>query len=173
MPIVIDQKAILHQDRWTVLREASGPEVLRAAPGRRFIVPLDFHLQYRSPLDDYSGEKGVWLDSHETPEAIAGDLESLAIIALNFPVFRDGRPYSNARELREHYRYRGEVRAIGDVLRDQLFYMARCGFDSFALRHDQDPETCLAAFRDFSTGYQASIDQPVPLFRRRHSQRQA
>ncbi len=173
MPIIIDQKAILRQDRWTLLREASGPEVLRAAPGRSFIVPLDFYLRYRGLLDEYPGEKGVWLDSHETPEAIAGDLANLAIIALNFPVFRDGRSFTNARELREHYRYQGEIRAIGDVLRDQLFYMARCGFDSFALRHDQDPETCLAAFRDFSTGYQASIDEPAPLFRRRHDQRQA
>ncbi len=173
MPIIIDQKAILRQDRWTLLREASGPEVLQAAPGRNFIAPLDFYLQYRSLLDEYPGGKGVWLDSNETPEAIASDLESLAIIALNFPVFRDGRPFSNARELREHYRYGGEIRAIGDVLRDQLFYMARCGFDSFALRHDQNPEDCLAAFRDFSTGYQASIDEPMPLFRRRHDQRQA
>ncbi len=171
MPIIIDQKGILRQDRWTVLHEASGPEVLQAAPGRSFIVPLDFYLRYRGLLDEYPGEKGAWLDSHETPEAIAGDLANLAIIALNFPVFRDGRSFTNARELREHYRYQGEIRAIGDVLRDQLFYMARCGFDSFALRHDQDPETCLAAFRDFSTGYQASIDEPLPLFRRRHDQR--
>lgn len=173
MPIIIDQKAILRQDRWTVLHEASGAEVLQAAPGRSFIVPLDFYLQFRGLLDEYPGKQGIWLDSHETPEAIAGDLASLAIIALNFPVFRDGRSFTNARELREHYRYQGEIRAIGDVLRDQLFYMARCGFDSFALRHDQDPETCLAAFRDFSTGYQASIDEPLPLFRRRHDQRQA
>lgn len=173
MPIIIDQKAILRQDRWTVLHEASGPEVLQAAPGRSFIVPLDFYLQFRGLLDEYPGKQGVWLDSHETPEAIAGDLASLTIIALNFPVFRDGRSFTNARELCEHYRYQGEIRAIGDVLRDQLFYMARCGFDSFALRHDQDPETCLAAFRDFSTGYQASIDEPLPLFRRRHDQRQA
>ena len=98
---------------------------------------------------------------------IGDNLNQLALVALNFPVFSDGRSYTNARELREHLHYTGEIRAIGDVLRDQLFYMARCGFDAFSLRHDQDPDDCLLAFGDFSTGYQATITEPDPLFRRR------
>lgn len=167
MPTVIKDGAILSRDRWTVLREATGPEVLQAVPGRSFIVPLEFWLNFRAQLEEYPGEKGVWLDSHQTPEPVAADLAEFAVIALNFPVFADGRSYSNARELRERYRFEGEIRAIGDVMRDQLYYMSRCGFNSFALRHDQDPETCLRAFTDFSTGYQSSIDEPLPLFRRR------
>ena len=173
MPKVIKQGILLKHDHWTLLREATGPGVLQAAPGRSFIVPLEFRMQYRALLDDYPGEHGVWLDSHETPAAIADELDRISVIALNFPVFTDGRSYSNARELREHYRYTGEIRAIGEVLRDQLFYMSRCGFDSFALRQDQDPEACLSALGDFSGAYQASIDQPMPLFRRRPGSRHA
>ena len=167
MPTIIRDGAILPRDHWTVLREATGPEVLEAVPGRSFIVPLEFWSAYRARLEEYSGETGVWLDSDQTAEAIADSLADFSIIALNFPIFADGRSYSNARELRERYRYSGEIRAIGDVLRDQLFYMSRCGFNSFVLRHDQDPDACLAALRDFSTGYQASVSEPLPLFRRR------
>ena len=167
MPTVIKDGEILARDRWTVLREATGPDVLQAVPGRSFIVPLQFWLNFRAQLEEYPGERGVWLDSHQTPEPVAADLAGFSIIALNFPVFADGRSYSNARELREHYGYAGEIRAIGDVMRDQLYYMSRCGFNSFALRHDQDPEICLRAFEDFSTGYQSSVSEPLPLFRRR------
>ena len=167
MPAIIKDGAILTRDRWTLLREATGPEVLQAAPGRSFIVPLDFWLSYRAQVEEYCGETGIWLDSHQTLEPIADALAKFAVIALNFPVFADGRSYSNARELRQHYRYQGEIRAIGDVMRDQLYYMSRCGFNSFALRHDQNPELCLQAFGDFSTGYQSSVNEPLPLFRRR------
>ena len=167
MKKLIKNGALAPHDPWTVLREASGPEVLQAAPGRSFIVPLVFWRNYRDLLAEYPGGSGVWLDSHETPEAIAGELADIPIIALHFPEFRDGRAFTNARELREHYGFGGELRAIGDVLRDQIFYMSRCGFDSFALRHDQDPEDCLRALGDFSNRYQASIDEPLPLFRRR------
>ena len=86
---------------------------------------------------------------------------------MNFPKFTDGRGYTTARLLRERYAYRGEIRAIGDVLRDQLFSYQRVGFDAFALRADKDPVDALKAFEEFSEVYQASTDQPLPLFRRR------
>jgi uncharacterized protein (DUF934 family) len=86
---------------------------------------------------------------------------------VSFPKFTDGRGFSTARLLRERYRYRGELRAVGDVLRDQLLFLARCGFDAFALRADQDPDAALAAFEDFTEAYQGGTDQPLPLFRRR------
>ena len=108
----------------------------------------------------------VWLNSDEGVGDLGEGLHGLPLVALNFPVFSDGRAYSKARELRE-IGYKGEVRAIGDVLRDQLFYMSRCGFNAFQLRHDQDPEDCLAAFEDFQTTYTATVTEPVPLFRRR------
>lgn len=81
--------------------------------------------------------------------------------------FTDGRNYSNARLLRDRYGYKGELRAIGDVLRDQLFYLHRCGFDAYALRADKDPYEALESLKDFSVTYQAATDEPLPLFRRR------
>jgi len=155
------------QDRWTILKEATGPEVLSAVPGKNFIVPLKFWQLYADALEDYSGEIAIWLDSDEDVNQIGEKLQQLPLIALNFPVFSDGRSYTNARELREHLHYAGEVRAVGDVLRDQLYYMSRCGFDAFSLRPDQDLEACLQAFDDFTTTYQATIAEPTPLFRRR------
>lgn len=90
-----------------------------------------------------------------------------SVIALNFPAFTDGRHCSSAYLLRNRYGYKGELRAIGDVLRDQLFSYQRVGFDAFALRADKDPVDALKAFEEFSEVYQASTDQPLPLFRRR------
>ena len=81
--------------------------------------------------------------------------------------FVDGRGYTLARLLRERHGYRGELRAIGDVLRDQLYYLSRCGFDAFAMRADQVPQQALSAFDEFSEAYQASVERPEPLFRRR------
>ncbi|HEY6240935.1 MAG TPA: DUF934 domain-containing protein, partial [Burkholderiales bacterium] len=89
------------------------------------------------------------------------------LIAVNFPKFGDGRGYSIARLLRERYGFRGELRAIGDVLHDHLFFMEQCGFDAFALREDQDAQEALSVFGTFSDAYQTSVQRPVPLFRRR------
>lgn len=166
MPTLI-KDGVVTPDEWTLLKEATGPEVLQVVPGKNFIVPLSFWRDYQAEMQDYGGRFAVWLDSYENVNAIGPGLHDLPLVALNFPVFSDGRSYTNARELREKLGFQGEVRAIGDVLRDQLFYMARCGFNAFHLRYDQDVEACLAAFNDFHTGYQASISDPLPLFRRR------
>jgi uncharacterized protein (DUF934 family) len=109
----------------------------------------------------------VWLDANEGPEAIAGEVERFAVIAVNFPKFGDGRGYSIARLLRERCSFKGELRAIGDVLHDHLYFMEQCGFDAFALRDDQDAQEALSVFGTFSDGYQTSALRPTPLFRRR------
>ena len=93
--------------------------------------------------------------------------DRLALIAVDFPKFSDGRGYSIARLLRERYGFEGELRAIGDVLRDQLYYLRQCGFNAFAVRADRDVEAALRGLADFSDGYQASVATPLPLFRRR------
>ena len=94
-------------------------------------------------------------------------MQRFPLIAVNFPKFGDGRGYSIARLLRERYGFKGELRAIGDVLHDHLFFMSQCGFDAFALREDQDAQEALSVFGTFSDGYQTSALRPVPLFRRR------
>lgn len=132
------------------------------------IVPLALWREHAHALKVRDGGLGVWLDSDEEVEEIADDLDNFKIIALNFPSFTDGRHYSSARLLRERYGYQDEIRAIGDVLRDQLFFMQRCGFDAFAIRPDRDPHDALQGLQDFSVCYQAAADQP-PLFRRRQA----
>ena len=132
-----------------------------------YIVPLQLWREHAHALKARDGGLGVWLDSDEEAEEIGEDVGHFQVIALNFPAFTDGRNYSNARLLRDRYKFTGELRAIGDVLRDQLFYMARCGFDAFAVRADKDPEDALQSLKDFSVTYQAATDEPLPLFRRR------
>ena len=166
MQKLINKEAVI-DNFWTVMKASTGLEILQAVPGKNFIVPLHFWKLYREELNTYEGSIAVWIDSDEKPAQISDDLHSLNLIALNFPVFSDGRSYTNARELRQKYGYEGEIRAIGEVLRDQLYYMAQCGFDSFEIRHDQEADCCLDAFKDFKTGYQSTIAEPTPLFRRR------
>ena len=114
-----------------------------------------------------AGKLGLWLESDEDPVLIADSLEAFSVIAVHFPQFTDGRGYSTARLLRERYGWKGELRAIGDIQRDQLYYLARCGFDSFLLNDGIDAQEALSAFNDFSEAYQTSVERPVPLFRRR------
>ena len=110
-------------------------------------------------------EKVVRVEPADDPAAIA--LEGVTRIEVSFPKFGDGRGYSIARLLRERYGYRGELRAVGHITRDLLFFLESCGFDAFELREGEDPHAALAAFDDFSESYQASVARPQPLFRRR------
>ena len=149
-----------------VLAEGEAPEnvALGDAP---LLYPLAVWQAQRTVILERAQPVGVWLDSHEGPDAIAVDLQHFAVIAVNFPKFADGRGFSTARLLRERYGYTGELRAIGDVLQDQLYFMKRCGFDAYAVRADKDIEAALAGLNDFSESYQAAVDQPQPLFLRR------
>lgn len=121
----------------------------------------------RDVLDAYPGQVGVRLAPTDELEDVDIDLTGIALVAIEFPKFTDGRGYSLARLLRERLGYRGELRAVGNVLRDQLFYMHRCGFDAFELQPGKSVKDALAAFSEFSVRYQAAADDPRPLFRRR------
>ena len=166
MQTLINRGSVI-QDRWTLVPEATGPEILEVIKGKDLIVPKKFWNLYKADIENYSARITIWLDSDELVEEIRDDLHRFPLIALNFPVFSDGRPYTSARELRQILNFCGEIRAIGDVLRDQIFYMSQCGFDSFLLRYDQDPDSCIRALQDFKTNYQSTILEPNPLFRRR------
>lgn len=163
--LIKDGKA--QPDSWHLLSTDVTVEALSDLGDRDIIVPLAFWLAESAAIKNRQGKSGVWLNSNELPAALAGDIQSIPLIALNFPEFKDGRSFSTARELRQRMGYTGELRAIGDVLRDQLFFMHRCGFNAFLLREDQDIDAALAAFNDFHDAYQPAIDQPLPLFRRR------
>jgi uncharacterized protein (DUF934 family) len=157
-------------DRWLTVGEAGlVPDFPDAGD---LIAPLKLWRLRRDGLLGRGGRSGVWLAAEDDPAALADDLDRLPLVAVHFPKFSDGRGFSTARLLRERYRFTGELRAVGDVLRDQLLFLARCGFDAFALREDQDAAAAAAAFDEFTEAYQGGVDQ-VPLFRRRLGARAA
>ena len=98
---------------------------------------------------------------------LASTLDKAPAVAVDFPAFTDGRGYTIARLLRERYGFTGEIRAVGDVLVDQLDYMRRCGFSTMALRDDQHPEDALRALNAFSVRYQTDVEERQALFEKR------
>jgi len=119
------------------------------------------------PSDAKEAGEVIRLEPQDDPASVAARLPTAARVEVNFPKFGDGRGYSIARLLRERYGYKGELRAVGQVARDNLYFMEQCGFDAFLLRDGEDVQEALTAFNDFTDGYQASVARPVPLFRRR------
>ncbi|MCB1888139.1 MAG: DUF934 domain-containing protein [Rhodocyclaceae bacterium] len=158
-------------DNWQVL-PADATEV----PAGPVIVPLALWQSAAGELAD-RGDLGVWLAPDEDPAELADALPSLAVVAIEFPKFADGRGYSSAALLRSRYGYRGELRAIGEVLRDQFFYLTRCGFDALQPAEgrytDEQLVASLASLGDFSEPYQGAIDRPEPVWRRHQRQQVA
>ena len=121
------------------------------------------------------GDIGVAITGTLDAAELKDDLPALALVAVNFPFIQpkpeggrtfDGRGYSQARALRERYGFKGEIRATGDVFRDAMYYMGRCGVNAFEVKN---PADALNAFKDFSFGYQGAADDPTPIFRRREA----
>lgn len=168
MALIIKDRNVV-TDPWLRLELNADGSAPATPAARDIIVPLAMWREQRPHLLVRPGRLGVWLDSHEEPAAIAEDLKLFGVVAVNFPQLGDGRGFSTARLLRERYGWRGELRAIGDIFRDQLFFLASCGFDAFVLRKGEDPREALAGFGVFSESYQASIERPLPLFRRRQA----
>jgi uncharacterized protein (DUF934 family) len=163
MPQLIKNGALV-DDAWALRRELSS--LAELGDGTREIVPLPFWLAHRDVLIA-RGDIGVWLAPDADPEALADDVGALPVIAVDFPAFTDGRGYSIGRLLRDRHGFKGELRAIGDILRDQLFALAECGFDAFAIRGDRDAAAALAGLGDFAGIYAATSRTPQPWFRRR------
>jgi uncharacterized protein (DUF934 family) len=162
---IIKDKQVV-QDDWNILRLQEGETAGGVAiPARKVIVPLTVWQAQRTQLLA-RGDVGVWFASDERPESLKDDVGALPVIAVDFPKFADGRGYSIAYNLRARLGFTGELRAIGDVLRDQLFYMQRVGFNAFATRPDRNIHDALKGLTDFSDAYQTSWDQKSPLFRR-------
>lgn len=156
-------------DSWISLQLAEGetPEGVEL-PAGDILFPLAVWQARKGDILARHGRIGLLLQPDDRVEDIAGDLEHFNVIAVNFPKFVDGRGYSTAALLRQRLGYVGELRAVGDVLHDQLFLMKRVGFDAFALREDKSAEYAVEqGFSTFSERYQASTDQPQPYFRRR------
>ena len=151
-------------DLWTFLDAERAAGELPQGP---IAVPLAAWKARRAELLSRRAPLGVWLAPADDPHEIGADVDALSIIGVQFPKFTDGRGYSTAVLLRTRLKYTGELRAFGDVGKDQLFYLKRCGFDSFSLAAHRDAEAALGGLSDFSLRYQGSVDDPVPLFRKR------
>lgn len=169
MPTLINKTEIL-EDSWQLVTA----EQLESADAT---VPTDHWLIHWSDWPTLSEKAsalavqsvGIIVPNTTEPEEIlqasATFTSMLKVIAIEFPVFTDGRGYSLARMLRERG-YQGELRAVGDVLTDQLFFMARCGFNTFALKDEKDPVDALKKFETFSVTYQAAADIAKPIYQR-------
>jgi uncharacterized protein (DUF934 family) len=157
-------------DDWSVLRLEDGEAADSVAvPAGKVIVPLAVWQAQRATLlgrAGANGQIGIWFAPDEQAHTVKDELGNFAVVAIDFPKFSDGRGYSIAYNLRSRLGYTGELRAIGDVLRDQLFQMRRCGFDAYATRQDRSIVDALKGLSVFSETYQGSVDQPLPLFRR-------
>ena len=160
MPNIIKDGAIV-ADTYQLVTEAG------ALPAQDIVVSLDVWQQQREAILAHPYKKAVLLKPDQHPEVLVEDVKQLDMIALDFPAFADGRGYSYATLLRQRFGFTGELRATGDVFKDNLFYLKRCGFNSFAVRADKDIHVALQGLNDFSESYQASVDESRPLYRRR------
>jgi uncharacterized protein (DUF934 family) len=178
-------------DDWTLVNLPAAEEIIRKQAGKvvqfkltgeasaspeqvagtiipasgKIIVPLAVWLA--------ASELGIWLETHELVESLIDDLahnsidiNAFAVIGVHFERAGDGRGYSTAALLRTCYGYKNELRAFGDILRDQLFFLKRCGFDGFQIRADRSAEEALASLKDFSEPYQGAVDNSLPIWRR-------
>ncbi len=164
MRVIKDQ--VVLEDDWVLLRELAD---LASVPPEYAILPLAYWQANRNTLIKSKLQYGVWIDGAVATESLLEDIKHFAIIALDFPTFKDGRSYSHARLLRDRYAYQGDIRAIGDVLRDQLFFMQRCGISSYQVRADKDIVDALKGLSSFSVRYQAAADDGVPIYQSRQS----
>lgn len=173
------EEAVRKQAGKTVMFKLTGevsvsPEQIAATEipaAGKVLVPLAVWRERKAELAHRlaKGELGVWLATHEPVESLAElepDLNIFPLIAVYVERFADGRIFSIGTLLRTRYGYKNGLRAIGDVLRDQLYFLKRCGFDSYLIRADRSAEEALASLRDFSEPYQGAVDEKLPVWRR-------
>ncbi len=169
MAQIIKNKTVVDDD-WQVLRLEAGDDAHAVViADSKQIIPLKVWLAQRESLlarQQQQKNLAVWFASDDNAADLQADLGLFELLAIDFPKFADGRGYSIAYYLRNRYQYQGELRAIGDVLRDQLFYMKRVGFDAYAVRADKNIHDAVKSLSDFSEKYQAAWDEKNPLFRR-------
>lgn len=166
MPRLIKDGAVSENPWRLVSKDAEITDAINEQ-SNQILVHLSLWQNHKEELIGSEKEVGVWLDSEDDPYDLSKDAVDLPLIAVNFPVFRDGRAFSSAAILRERLLFKGELRAIGDVLRDQVFYMKKCGINSFEVEESLDADELLQAFADFKDSYQSTVENPEPLFRRR------
>ena len=139
-----------------------------ALPDGAVIVPLERWEAERDSLITRNTPIGVKLESGQHPERIREDLDHFSVVALDFPIYRNGRAYSYARLLRDRYGYEGEVRAVGNVLQDQFYFMVRCGFDALEVQDKITPVVFEQSVGAFTYAYQPAADDRPTVMSLRH-----
>lgn len=158
---IIRDRQVVDGDDWHYI-----PPGTPVPPAGDVVVTLADFLADTPALLARPGRLGVRIEPGEGISELVAHLPAIPLVAIHFPTFFDGRGLSYARELRERHHYAGEIRAIGDVQRDVILGMHRCGFNAFELAPGKSPEAALSAFGDFSTAYQGDVHQPLPVYRR-------
>lgn len=160
MQNLINQEAVL-ENNWTIINDESGDFTQK-----NIMIPANYWLENQ---EEFAGrdDVSIWLAGDADLSNFKGLLTQFPVIGVNFPAFADGRGYSLARLLTEREMFTGELRAIGDVLIDQLFFMKRCGFTSYLLKDGIDGQKALNYFSTFKDPYQLAADIKEPLFRRK------
>ncbi|AEF98725.1 DUF934 domain-containing protein [Methylomonas methanica] len=148
MPIIKDQQIL--ENTWTFVEDDA------PLTSGDITVSVTRWTQEKAALLQHSGKVGIRLAPADDVASLGDELPFIKLIELNFPAFTDGRTFSQARLLKNRYNYQGEIRAIGNYMADQVFYLHRVGVDSFEFNNPKDMELALSAIKDFSVRYQAS-----------------
>ncbi len=140
-----------------------------AAPDAKVLIDLESYEAGRAYFDGRSAPWGIAVDGDVDLSRLTHLVSRVSLISVNFPKFTDGRGYSVGRLLRQRYGYQGELRAVGDITRDQLAYLERCGFNAFELKAGKCLDEALGGFDELATLYQPAADLVEPIWRRRLS----
>ena len=162
MRVIKDTEII--EDDWQLITDPGETSIKK---DEDVIVPYKYWSANRDQFSAHTGQLSICVEGDDMIEDIVDELGSFSMIVLSFPLFKDGRCYSHARLLRERYGYEGEIRAVGEVLRDQLFYMQRCGINAYHLTEDSDYEQALHSLSGFSLAYQGAADDTAPISKTR------
>jgi uncharacterized protein (DUF934 family) len=164
MTVTILSRGELVDDNWTLIEDGRA-EI--GSAGDKVIVTLARWRAERETLLAAHAAVGVLVPNTSDVEAVFAEISDRALIVLQFPTFTDGRALSQAVVLRKRLGFTGELRAVGDVIQDLVFWLGRCGFDSIVPRKDQNLQACRAALREFTVAYQAAADDHTPVWIRR------
>lgn len=178
IPPTLGEEVVKKQAGKVVLFKLTGeptytPEQIAATiiPAGKVLLPLTVWQANVEQLASRmaAGEIGILMATHEPLESLAAtfaDINELPLIAVFVERFPDGRIFTIGNLLRTRYGYKNELRAVGDVLRDQLFFLKRSGFNSYLIRADRSAEDALASLKDFTQPYQGAVDEALPVWRR-------
>ena len=168
MPLIINQQRA-ELDSWNSLYgddSAGFEEILSAGQfSGDLLVSWEQWQQNRDVLLKQANRVGIKIDNDFELGELIEDLDKLSLIAVDFPVFSDGRAFSQARLLRQRYGFQGEIRAVGDVTWDRLRFMHRCGIDAYEIDEDRYSDDMLEAFQEITVQFQGAADDPRPMYR--------